>query len=34
MLIHDSSTFKLRGDLTVNDESIDLLYVEIINKKS
>lgn len=33
MLIHDSLIFKLPWNLTVNDESIEMLYVEKVNKK-
>ena len=34
MLIHDSFIFNLRGDLSVNEESIEVFPVEIINTKS
>ena len=34
MFIHDSFILKLSPDFNVNDESIEALYVEIIDKKS
>ena len=34
MFIHDSLVFKLRPDISVNDETIEALCVKIINKKS
>ena len=34
MFIHNSLTFKLRSDLATNDNDIDLLAIEVINKKS
>lgn len=32
--IHDSLVCKLLGDLTVDDESTEMLHVKVINRKS
>ena len=34
MFLHNSLLYKLRPDLSVNNENIEALCIEIINKKS
>ena len=34
VFLHESLTFNMRHDLSVNNANIEVLYVEIINKKS
>ena len=34
VFLHESLTFNMRHDLSVNNASIEVLYVEIVNKKS